>query len=296
MVHQPLLDDGYGGGLDNNHKGCFLAKNHIATKHPNGDVKQKTEWYSESGLADRHFINSENSSTSLRVHPDDVEPIPISDLKPRWMRRIGNSTKTEIPARAASCETIRRMFERWTKLEDKILLQAVTTESGGGHTNKMKWKKIATQYFMDSRTHRQCSGRWKRMVDPSVNLAAWTEEEDTIIIQLKKQMGIITFSYIAKKLPVGRTPEAVRARWIIELDPNITKLRWTQQEKESLYTKVTTHGTKWKWIAQQHFPGRSEISYKNIWFNKLQSEQRRQKRSAKEQAKDEGIGMSPRIG
>jgi hypothetical protein len=238
----------------------------------------------QSGLAHRPFINFENSQTSFEVQQDDSEPIPMSSLKPKWTSIIGHQTKTETPA-PTSCETTRR-FERWTEFEDEMLLKAVM-ETGGRPYN-FTWKKIATQCFCDSRTDRQCRSRWTRIVDPRLNLAAWTEQEDTTIIQLKQQLGV-TFSDIARQLP-GRIPEAVRDHWIRKLDPDITKLRWTQQEKESLFTKVKTHGTKWKLIAQL-FPGRSEISCKNIWFNKIQSEQRQEKKRAKNEQKKKALGV-----
>ena len=238
----------------------------------------------QSGLSRRSFISFENSQTSFEMQQDDSEPIPMSILKPKWTSIMGYQTKTATPA-PTSCETTRR-FERWTEFEDEMLLKAVM-ETGGRPYN-FTWKKIATQCFCDSRTDRQCRSRWTRIVDPRLNLAAWTEQEDTTIIQLKQQLGV-TFSDIARRLS-GRIPEAVRDHWIRKLDPNITKLRWTQQEKESLFTEVKTHGTKWKFIAQ-HFPGRSEISCKNIWFNKIQSEQRREKKRATNEQKKKALGV-----
>ena len=55
--------------------------------------------------------------------------------------------------------TSNRRFQRWTEVEDSILVQAVELEGGQIHD----WKKISHKYFRGSRNANQCKGRWKKV-------------------------------------------------------------------------------------------------------------------------------------
>eukprot|EP00961_Rhodomonas_salina_P081593 1097133-Rhodomonas_salina.1 len=57
----------------------------------------------------------------------------------------------------------------------------------------------------------------------------WTKEEDDVVIRLVGQYGPRRWSLIASNLP-GRTGKQCRERWHNQLDPNINKEGWTEEE------------------------------------------------------------------
>lgn len=167
-------------------------------------------------------------------------------------------------------------YQRWSATEDMILNKAVMETSGG--VSPIRWKRISLDYFMGLRTDAQCRYRWIRVVNPQLKVGAWNQEEDDLICRLRRGR-IMTFVDIAKQMP-GRRAESIRDRYQQVLDPNLRKDLWTDAEKAMLFALVNNLGHKWKAIVS-HFPGRSEASCRNTWYNASQSQKRKQNRLMK---------------
>eukprot|EP00547_Thalassionema_nitzschioides_P005518 CAMPEP_0194206452 /NCGR_PEP_ID=MMETSP0156-20130528/5486_1 /TAXON_ID=33649 /ORGANISM="Thalassionema nitzschioides, Strain L26-B" /LENGTH=261 /DNA_ID=CAMNT_0038932981 /DNA_START=382 /DNA_END=1167 /DNA_ORIENTATION=+ len=160
-------------------------------------------------------------------------------------------------------------YHRWTKEEDELLSKAVEET-----TNSMPpfhWKKISNRYFHGIRSPQQCRSRWVRALNPTLTQAKWRQEEDELLLQMRLKEGR-TFSEITTHFP-GRRVEAVRERYQYHLDPSLRKDPWTKEEKKKLFRLVETRGRQWTHIAMS-FPGRSDASCKNTWFNAQQSKRR----------------------
>merc|ERR1711968_366473 len=80
----------------------------------------------------------------------------------------------------------------WTPEEDKMILDLV--EKFG----PKKWTTIA--FKLEHRTGKQCRERWAHHLDPKINKAPWTPEEDRIIIEANAQHGN-KWALISKLLP-----------------------------------------------------------------------------------------------
>ena len=117
-----------------------------------------------------------------------------------------------------------------------------------------------------------------RVVNPQLKVGAWNDIEDDLIRMLRRDQ-CMAFAEIAKQIP-GRRVESIRDRYQQVLDPDLRKDQWTNAEKALLFELVNHQGHKWKAIVS-HFPGRSEASCKNTWFNALQSQKRKHKRLMK---------------
>ena len=92
---------------------------------------------------------------------------------------------------------------KWTPDEDEILRVSVLTHGG------RNWKKISE--YLEGRTDVQCLHRWQKVLRPGLVKGPWTKDEDEKVIQLVKEYGVKSWSFIARKLE-GRLGKQCRER------------------------------------------------------------------------------------
>ena len=146
----------------------------------------------------------------------------------------------------------------WTKEEDDALRRGVET------LGAKSWASIAESFMMSLRSGPQCLHRWQSALMPGLRKGPWTKEEDDAIIT-GRESGLSKWSDIAKLVP-GRTGKQCRERWLIHLDPSVTKEPWTEEEDALLIQLHEELGSKWRIIASR-MPGRSETSVMNRWHS-----------------------------
>ena len=72
------------------------------------------------------------------------------------------------------------------------------------------WAHVAS--MVPGRSASECRERWSSFVDPSVNTAPFTDEEDHTLLQVVHEKGPGRWSSMVHHLP-GRTHIQVRNRW-----------------------------------------------------------------------------------
>ncbi|KAF1327206.1 Myb domain protein 3r-5, partial [Globisporangium splendens] len=95
-------------------------------------------------------------------------------------------------------ETVQR--QRWVPAEDAKILELVT------RYGTRRWTIVAS--YIRGRTAKQCRERWYYQLDPEINKAPWTSEEEVILVAMHAEFGN-SWTKIAEKLP-GRTDNAVK--------------------------------------------------------------------------------------
>jgi len=76
---------------------------------------------------------------------------------------------------------------------------------------KLDWVQIAKQ--IDGRTSKSVRERWLRYLDPDIKKAAWTPDEDALLVSLEARMGHKWAAMARMDGLLGRTGEAVKMRW-----------------------------------------------------------------------------------
>jgi hypothetical protein len=148
----------------------------------------------------------------------------------------------------------------WTSDQDRQLVTLL-----GSSPVPPDWATISQ--FFPTKSEKQISDRWTKVLDPSLLKGSWTREEDAAIIDFVRCNGTKSWMKLSERLP-GRLGKQCRERWFNALDPAICRDPWTPEEDDRLIELHEHHGNRWT-IISGLMQTRSANAIKNRWYSTL---------------------------
>lgn len=148
---------------------------------------------------------------------------------------------------------------KWTGEEDELLRKYVPLYG------EKQWRKIAEH--IPGRNSIQCLHRWTKILKPGLVKGPWTPEEDGRLLAWVKAEGPTKWAQCAVYIQ-GRSGKQCRERWLNNLNPDLKKGGWTEEEDEAIFQLYQQYGSSWSKIAKS-MPGRTENAIKNRFYSTL---------------------------
>ncbi|KAG0308497.1 hypothetical protein BGZ98_007766 [Dissophora globulifera] len=162
-------------------------------------------------------LTGDTSEPRKRIRGERIVWTPEED---EFLRRAVHiyGDKTEKWAKIAACvpgRTNKNCRKRWFHSLDPSLRKGGWTEEEdhllrtGVQKFRGQWSKIAER--IQGRTDDQCAKRWRESLDPEIDRAAWTPEDDMLLLRKFEEFGT-QWQRIALSFP-GRPGLHCRNRW-----------------------------------------------------------------------------------
>lgn len=145
----------------------------------------------------------------------------------------------------------------WTERERQKLLRHVQ-KSGSD-----QWDDAAALF--PSRTARDCYAQYANNLDPSLNKANWSQDEEKQLLLLVEKYDEHDWCTIAEELGTQRSPFECLQHYQRTLNKAlVNNSEWTEEEDELLKEAVEEHGRNWQNVASC-VPNRSATQCNNRW-------------------------------
>ncbi|KAJ6253719.1 snRNA-activating protein complex subunit 4 [Anaeramoeba flamelloides] len=182
----------------------------------------------------------------------------------------GSNKKTETESKL-ELNSNQEQFQRlslWKTDEDQKLKKMVK------HYKKKDWEKIANKF--ENYNSKDCLLRYRKIMHLKIQKGPWNSVEDEFLIKAVNTLGLSAWYQIAELVP-SRNVKQCRERWKNQLDPDINRGEFTEEEKKLLKQKVYEIGTRWC-IVSTFFKGRPENMLKNYWYSIVMQSSKKKKR------------------
>ncbi|OHS96118.1 r2r3-MYB transcription factor [Tritrichomonas foetus] len=113
----------------------------------------------------------------------------------------------------------RKQIRKWAEIDDKRLLAGILIHG-------FDWQNVA-KFVGNGMTFFQCSQRWNRVLNPSIEKGPWTVEEEKKLMDLVKHYGNKAWTTISKEMKT-RSDVQCRYKYIL-IDKNGSSLKESQK-------------------------------------------------------------------
>ncbi|OBZ85100.1 Myb-like protein A [Choanephora cucurbitarum] len=167
---------------------------------------------------------------------------------------------------------------RWSDMLDPRLKQGPFSiqekqklREAVGKLGEGRWAEISREYLPE-RSPRRIANVWSSLSSASEEIAnkhkRWTPEEDQLLLQGIDKYGYSAWTKIASEFLPWRSRMQIRNHYLVKLDPNVSKEKWTDDELDLLLRRTIIFGQKWNKVAEG-IPKRSPEQCSRIWMTQL---------------------------
>ena len=260
----------------------FMEMSYIAStttpKGTKGNKKQKLISKYDNNTNNNNNNNSNSNNNKLPSTFTDEENNIIND-------GVDNEWSWEDIASKCNNKTAKQCSQQWRKIVKTVSVHEVpwTKEEDGiirkGVEEGMSWQNIAK--LTKRRLSRQCSQRWRKVLDPSIKrFVKWSKEEDLKLMELHRNYPTMTNKEMSSHLP-GRTSTQCHNRWVEVLNPDLRRGVFSEEEDLRIL-ELRKAGQGWSAMAKDSILiGRANVALKNRWHTLTKRNKNAQKRKVK---------------
>jgi hypothetical protein len=169
---------------------------------------QRSSQASQKTRSQRTFVKRCSKSSWTEAEDQQLQQIMLDAASDkRWCHM-----KDQFPTKTAS-----QICRRWTLVLDPRIRKGSWTVGEDeaicrwvDRHGTEKWRELSAT-LLTHRTGKQCRERWANQLRPEGSQAAWTEEDDGRLVELRRRIGN-RWSALAAFFP-GRTENQVKNRW-----------------------------------------------------------------------------------
>ena len=132
-----------------------------------------------------------------------------------------------------------------------------------GVEEEMSWQNIAK--LTKRRLSRQCSQRWRKVLDPSIKrFVKWSKEEDLKLMELHRNYPTMTNKEMSSHLP-GRTSTQCHNRWVEVLNRIYVVVYLVKRKIYVFWNYVKQVKVGGAMAKDSILIGRANVALKNRW-------------------------------
>ena len=240
---------------------------------------------------DRDFVPNSKSSVANNTSNSNNNKLPstFTDEENNIINDgVDNEWSWEDIASKCNNKTAKQCSQQWRKIVKTVSVHEVpwTKEEDGiirkGVEEGMSWQNIAK--LTKRRLSRQCSQRWRKVLDPSIKrFVKWSKEEDLKLMELHRNYPTMTNKEMSSHLP-GRTSTQCHNRWVEVLNPDLRRGVFSEEEDLRIL-ELRKAGQGWSAMAKDSILiGRANVALKNRWHTLTKRNKNAQKRKVKAKA------------